>query len=82
MGRKLRSSRIGRALDNSARRMRDAYSRRRDLLRRQQKIRQEQLRRRRDERNRRETPRRPSKHGWRESWRVSGPGFSRCWERE
>lgn len=44
LDRKDRDGRLDRSLDNNARRMRDAYRRRRDLLRDQQKRRQEQRR--------------------------------------
>ncbi|MGW7366510.1 eCIS core domain-containing protein [Streptomyces sp. NPDC054841] len=49
-----RDNRRRRDLDNNDRRMRDAYRRRRDLLRDQQKRREEQKRRQRDERRRKE----------------------------
>ncbi|MEV6588576.1 eCIS core domain-containing protein [Streptomyces acidicola] len=54
LGRSDRDDRRRRDLDNNARRMRDAYARRRDLLREQQKRREEQRRRVRDQRGRKE----------------------------
>ncbi|GAA2431307.1 eCIS core domain-containing protein [Streptomyces macrosporus] len=54
LDRKDRDGRLDRSLDNNARRMRDAYRRRRDLLRDQQKRRQEQKRQLRDQRRKKE----------------------------
>ncbi|MER6012891.1 DNA/RNA non-specific endonuclease [Streptomyces bluensis] len=54
LGRSDRDDRRRRDLDNNARRMRDAYARRRDLLREQQKRREEQKRQVRDQRRRKE----------------------------
>ncbi|MDG9700677.1 Rossmann-like fold-containing protein [Streptomyces sp. DH37] len=57
LARKDRDGRLGRSLDDTARRVRDAYERRRDLLRDQRRRRREQRRRLRDRRRRNENSR-------------------------
>ncbi|MEX2982285.1 DUF4157 domain-containing protein [Streptomyces sp. C36] len=54
LGRKLKNSRLGKALANGAKKIRDAFGRQRDRLRDRWRKRQEQRRRQRDERNKRE----------------------------